>query len=166
MEALLMAASVAVALLGIGVGWWMYSRRQDIPAAVVSRWPNLHRWVLNKYYVDELYQWLLVENLLRLTRFSGRFDSVVIDGAVNGSAWLTERTSALSGWIDNTFVDGAVNAVADVTRAAGSRLRTLQTGLVQQYLAFAAGMVALLVVGIILWPDYGPWVRELFFRSI
>jgi len=165
-EGFLMAASVAIALLGIGVGWWMYSRRRDIPEAVVARWPNLHRWVLNKYYVDELYQWLVVENLLRLTRASGRFDSVVIDGAVNGSAWLTERTSALSGWIDNTFVDGAVNAVAEVTRGAGSRLRALQTGLVQQYLAFAAGMVALLAVGIILWPDYGPWVRELFSRTI
>jgi len=90
----------------------------------------------------------------------------VIDGAVNGSAWLTERTSALSGWIDNTFVDGAVNAVAGVTQGAGARLRRIQTGLVQQYLTFAAGIMALMVVGIILWPSYGPWVRELFFRTI
>ena len=166
LEALLMAASVGVALLGIGIGWWMYSRRRDIPETAAARWPNLYRWVLNKYYVDELYQRAVVDNLLWLTRLSGRFDLGVIDGAVNGSAWLTERVSAISGWIDNTFVDGAVNGVAEVTRAAGGRLRLIQTGRVQQYLTFAAAMVAIGVAGIILWPSIQPWLAELWSGTI
>jgi NADH-quinone oxidoreductase subunit L len=103
MEATLMAASAAIAICGIMIGWWMYTRRRDIPEKLAKNWPAAYKAVLNKYYVDELYQWAVVENLFRLMRFCGRFDQIVIDGIlVNGSAWLTVKVSALSGWIDNT----------------------------------------------------------------
>ena len=159
MEGTLMAASVAIAICGIMIGWWMYTRRRDIPEKLAKNLPTAYDIVLNKYYVDELYQWAVVNNLFRLVRFCGRFDHVVIDGMVNGSGWLTIKVSAFSGWIDNTFVDGTVNAVAEITRGIGARLRVIQTGKVQEYLTFAAAIVALFIVGAILWPSFGDWIK-------
>jgi len=162
MEGLLMGASVAVAIGGILIGWWMYTRRRDIPEKVANNWPMAYKTVLNKYYVDEIYHWAVIKNVLRLTWFSGKFDNWVIDGAVNGSAWLTRKVSGISGWIDNNFVDGTVNAVAEITRGIGARFGKVQTGRVQQYLTLAAAMVAIFIVGVILWPSIELAGKELY----
>lgn len=145
MEWTLMFASITIAGVAAAVGWWMYSRRRDIPEGAMKKYPNAHRWVLNKYYVDELYDWLVIKNLLRLTRISKWFDDNIVDGLVNGSGRVTVLATRITGWIDNTFVDGAVNLVAWIIEEIGERSRVIQTGRVQQYLAMAAGIVVLTV---------------------
>ena len=160
-EALLMAASVAVAIGGILFGWWMYTKRRDIPEKVATTWPGAYNAVLNKYYVDEIYDFAVIKNVLRISKFSGLFDTYVVDGIVNGSAWLTRKVANIGGWIDNNFVDGTVNAVAEITRGIGKRFSKVQTGLVQQYLTLAAAVVALAVVALILWPSVEPYGRNI-----
>ncbi len=160
-EGLLMGASVAIAILGIAVGWWMYTRRRDIPAKIMEKLPNAHRWLYNKFYVDEFFWRAVLNNVLRLVRFSGAFDNKIIDGLVNGAGWLTRLVVRITGWIDNNFVDGTVDAVADIIKGVGERLRVVQSGRVQQYLTFAAAIVALFVVGLILWPSIEPWINQL-----
>jgi NADH-quinone oxidoreductase subunit L len=87
---------------------------------------GIHRLLLNKYYVDELYDRAIVRPLLALSRWCAEaFDARVIDGAVNGLA-------------------------AVIARAAGG-LRRYQTGFVMNYaLSMLMGVVALL--GWFLWP--------------
>jgi len=142
----LMLLSVAIAATGVLIGRWMYLKRRDIPKTVSEKYKRAYEAVLNKYYVDEFYHWLVVKNLLRLTWLSGWFDNHIIDGAVNGAGWITVLVVRISGWIDNTFVDGAVNVVAEIVLGIGARLRVIQTGRVQQYLTFAAGVVVLAAV--------------------
>lgn len=141
----LMGLSVLIALAGIGAGWLLYMKRPEMPGKVMERFPGLHKLVYNKYYVDEIYQAVVVNNLLRVSRLLAKFDLKVIDGAVDGSSRLTILTSKISGWIDDTFVDGAVNLVGDVILGAGERIRTIQTGRVQHYLITALGVAVLAV---------------------
>jgi len=122
----LMAVSVAAALAGLLVAWKMYLRgRADLTKVGVPQ-SGLHRLLLHKYYVDELYDRTIVQPILALSRWCAEvFDAGVIDGAVNGVAAGVERASA--------------------------RLRRYQTGFVMNYaLSMLVGVVALL--GWFLWP--------------
>jgi NADH-quinone oxidoreductase subunit L len=59
----------------------------------VARFPAVHRLLVNKYYVDEIYDRLVVRPLAALSRgFWKIVDSILIDGAINAGAWLTELT--------------------------------------------------------------------------
>jgi NADH-quinone oxidoreductase subunit L len=134
-ELLLMAFSVAVAAGGVGLAYLMYYRKTIHPETFSEAAGGVpYRTVLNKYWVDELYQLVFVEGLLALTRILAWFDQYVIDGVVNGAAAVTRAWSAVTGLFDDTVVDGAVNGVADGTYAVGQRLRWIQTGAITSYL--------------------------------
>jgi NADH-quinone oxidoreductase subunit L len=131
----LMLLSVVVALSGIGVAWLMYYRHQLRPetfSEVAGGAP--YRVVLNKYYVDELYDLLLVRLTLLICRLTAWFDLHVIDGLVNLSATIVRGWSWVSGLFDLYVVDGLVNLVATVTQFVGRRVRNLQTGAISAYL--------------------------------
>ncbi|HKM98949.1 MAG TPA: NADH-quinone oxidoreductase subunit L [Candidatus Binataceae bacterium] len=107
----------------------------------------IYGWVLNKYYVDELYDFAIIQPYLALTRAFAWFDSHIIDGVVNLAASLTVVGAWLSGLFDSYVVDGFVNFASLVTLDVGGRLRRLQTGSINGYLygILAAVMVILLV---------------------
>ena len=60
-------------------------------------------------------------------------DRKVVDGAVNGTGWLTVVSSWFSGLTDRTIVDGVVNLVGWVVQESSLVFRRFQTGLVQNY---------------------------------
>jgi NADH-quinone oxidoreductase subunit L len=144
-EYVLMLASIGIAAVGILIARAMYLTRTLSPDVVagVAR-GGLYRLVYNKYYVDEIYEAVFVNGLLRLTRLSALFDQYVIDGLVNFSATLTRVISWLGGRFDQIVVDGAVNGVADVTGFVGGRVRRLQTGSINAYLY----VIVIAVVGV------------------
>jgi len=145
-EYFLMALSVSVAALSIFIGVLLYTKRQEIPKRFVERFPRLYRLVLNKYYVDEIYQALVVNNLLRLNEFLSAFDSIVIDGFVNFTSVAVRQFSKVMGFMDSTFVDGLVNLTANTVLFTGSQVRRLQTGRIQNYLYGAMAGVVLLMI--------------------
>jgi NADH-quinone oxidoreductase subunit L len=147
------ALSLAIALLGIGLAYQFYIRRPELPSALAERMKGVYLLLLNKYWVDELYQAIFVDFGKNVCRFLWGVDSRVVDGAVNGSSWLTVRLSLLSAWNDLKIVDGLVNAVADVIQGGSLRLRRLQTGIVQNYiLAMALGILGMVVIYLFIFP--------------
>ncbi len=141
------AGSLAIALLGIALAYQYYMRRPALPGLLADRMKGVYRMLLNKYWVDELYQAIFVDFGKRLCRFFWGVDSRVVDGAVNGSSQLTVRLSMLSAWNDFKIVDGMVNAIADVIQGGSLRLRLLQTGVVQNYiLAMTLGILGIMMI--------------------
>ena len=139
----LMALSVALALAAIGLAGRMFrtDRYEGEPMHGLVG-PGLHRLLLNKYNVDEIYNALFVRGAakgggLRLAVF----DIQVIDGAVNGTGLLTCITSRLTVFFDKWFVDGIVNVIGFGVRLVSYPVRMFQTGLVQNYaLLFLIGV--------------------------
>jgi NADH-quinone oxidoreductase subunit L len=129
----LMAFSVLVAVVGIGLAWRFYVTHPEISESLAARWPGAHRTLSNKYYVDELYNATAVSGTMASGRGLWTFDRNVVDGAVNGSSWATMFSSWLSGLTDRVVVDGAVNLVGRVTQESSYWFRRLQTGLIQNY---------------------------------
>jgi NADH-quinone oxidoreductase subunit L len=73
-----------------------------------------------------------------------RFDSKIVDGGVNGTAWMTRLISTISMWYDTWIVDGLVNLSAFTVRALSFPVRFIQTGFIQTYaLVFVMGILAI-----------------------
>ncbi|MCC5974035.1 MAG: NADH-quinone oxidoreductase subunit L, partial [Rubellimicrobium sp.] len=74
-------------LIGLGLAYQMYIRRPDWPAKLAENQHHLYRFLLNKWYFDELYDFLFVRPAFAVGRFLWRRgDGTVIDGGINGLA--------------------------------------------------------------------------------
>ena len=129
----LMAFSVLLAAIGISVAWRIYVRAPEIADNLAARWSGAHRVLLNKYYVDELYDATVVQGTMASATGLWVFDARVVDGAVNGSGWLTIFSSWFSHLIDKYLVDGLVNFVGAAFEEGSFLFRRAQTGLIQNY---------------------------------
>jgi NADH-quinone oxidoreductase subunit L len=132
-ELALMGLSVLIGLLGIAVAYRFYVRRPEIAERLKTRLAGPHRVLTNKYYVDELYGATVIRGTMASADGLWTFDRNVVDGAVNGSGWLTIFSSWFSGIIDKYIVDGLVNLVGWILRESSFVFRRLQTGLIQNY---------------------------------
>ena len=121
-EPWLAAVSALLALAGVALAWLVYARGALSPSRMVAAFPAIYRLLVRKYYVDELYQWVIDRIVLAFGRFVAVFDRVVVnDAGVDGSA-LFVRLSAL-------------------------RLRYVQSGRMYNYgFAMALGVVAFALV--------------------
>jgi NADH-quinone oxidoreductase subunit L len=122
----LMAVSSLAAIGGIGLAFFFFLARKSAARAMAERFSGLHRLLLNKYYVDEVYDAAIVQPI-RIVSEEG--------------LWKV---------VDVQVIDGTVNGVGESVAAGGELLRRLQTGSVRAYAAsLFLGVVALL--GYYLW---------------
>jgi NADH-quinone oxidoreductase subunit L len=129
----LMALSVFVGIIGIMTAYRFYVRSPEIADNLARRWSGAHRVLSNKYYVDEIYGATVVDGTIASARGLWTFDRMVVDGAVNGSGWLTVFSAWFSHLIDKYIVDGLVNLVGAVLEESSFLVRRFQTGLIQNY---------------------------------
>jgi NADH-quinone oxidoreductase subunit L len=138
--------SIAAALLGVVLGWFVYRRYRDPDPTLEMG--GFSRVLVNKYYLDDVYLKGIVHPI-RDTVSAGVywFNQHVLDGVVNGAARVTRRAASAIGWFDRTVIDGAVNGAGQVTRGFSGVLRFIQTGNVQWYaVALFVGVIALTIV--------------------
>ncbi len=84
-----------VGLLGIGLAYFMYVAQPGLPARLAAAMPGLYRFVLHKWYFDEMYDALFVRPFGRLARLLWTVgDTRLIDGMPNGIAGLAAGGSA------------------------------------------------------------------------
>jgi len=136
-ESLLMFVSVAVAGIAIYVAYRFYQVTPGIPESLARTFQPLYRTLYNKWYVDEIYDFLFVNGLGKGGgEVTGAFDRNVVDGAVNGAGWLTRFSSRVSIWWDTWIVDGAVRLGSFTVKLLSYPVCILQTGRVQAYALF------------------------------
>jgi NADH-quinone oxidoreductase subunit L len=133
----LMTASVLVALFGIWLARRLYLEHPEVPDRLAERFSGIYRVLLNKYYVDQIYDAMFVNRTKDLATALGAFDRNVINGvAVDGTGWLTRAISQVSMWWDSWIVDGLVNLTARIAWVLSIPVRMLQTGRVASYALF------------------------------
>ena len=117
-EYTLMAVSVAVAIIGIFTAWVMYIKDPSLPGKFTAKFAGAHKLIFNKWYIDELYDFMFINPCKKIGTFLWRgIDVKVVDGVVNGVGW--------------------------VVRGLGSGLKYTQTGYLHNY---AGAMVVGVVV--------------------
>jgi len=116
---------------GLVVAWRFYIRRPDLPERLAEEQNLLYRFLLNKWYFDEIYDFLFVQPTLRLGRLLWK----------GGDGWL----------IDGFGPDGVSARVVDVTR----NVVRLQSGYLYHY-AFA---MLIGVAGLVTWFMFAGGIR-------
>jgi len=129
----LMGFSLLIAVTGILVARKLYVTSPEMADQMAERFAGAHRTLSHKYYVDELYGATAIAGTFAAARKFWTFDRTVVDGAVNGTSWVTVISSWFSGLTDRTVVDGVVNLVGWVVQESSLVFRRFQTGLVQNY---------------------------------
>jgi NADH-quinone oxidoreductase subunit L len=108
----------------------MYGTGRISAQAMGRRFAGLYTLFSNKWYLDDIYQALIVAPLDVLARILWR-------------------------WVDAGFIDGIVNGVAHLTGGVSQQLRKVQTGVVSNYaLAIALGTVIIVGVYLLLGPQF------------
>ena len=136
MEYFLMALSVATAIVGISIAYRMYVKQPELSDRMENAFAGLHKVLLHKYYVDEIYDALFVNRVKDLGSMLSAFDLGVVDGGVNGVGWSGRMLGVLSSWWDKWIIDGLVNLVASALKPLSWVACVLQTGMVQNYALF------------------------------
>jgi NADH-quinone oxidoreductase subunit L len=127
LERMLMALSTGVAAAGFGIAAFFWLRRPESAAKLARQLGGVYRLLLNKYYIDEIYDALFVQPIKRIS------------------------TGALWKGVDASVIDGTVNGVGGTVRGASASLRQLQTGSVRTYAA-SLFLGAVMILGWYLWP--------------
>jgi NADH-quinone oxidoreductase subunit L len=151
-EYLLMFLSVAAGVVGWGMAWKAYRHADRGYVEPIAAAPLVYNTLLNKYYVDEGYDYVFTGRrkigdtrlgVLGLGEASAWFDSNIVDGLVNGAGWITRLTATISSWWDKWVIDGVgVNGPAILARMLSYPARLFEWGLVQWYaLVMTAGLV-------------------------
>jgi NADH-quinone oxidoreductase subunit L len=118
---LMMVVSTVIAIAGIYLAYQMYIKKPELPKKLAERFSLIYKLLLNKYYVDEIYDALFVNSMkIMAVQLWKRVDALMIDGSVNGIARLV-------GWFGNT-------------------LRYLQTGYIRNYAFYiVVGCICIIV---------------------
>ena len=122
----LMGLATVVALAGIGIAAFLFLKRRDAAAALAQRFAGVHRLLLRKYYVDEVYQ------------------AAVVNPVVVGSE------KGLWRGVDVGVIDGAANGVGRLVRGTSGVLRLVQTGSIRAYAA-SLFLGVVLVLAYLVW---------------
>ncbi|MEZ5358002.1 MAG: NADH-quinone oxidoreductase subunit L [Candidatus Zixiibacteriota bacterium] len=139
--------STVLALCGIGLAYLMYYKKSISPDTVVEKVKPIYTLLYNKYYIDELYDFILIQPTYRLGRFLWSFDANVVDGLVNLQATITYWLSDVKHWIDKNIVDGTVNGFGLFCDAASGAFRKMQSGRLAHYLlAVVFGMILIILL--------------------
>jgi len=99
-EWMLIGASVAAGLIGIGIAYWFYIASPETPIKLAAQFRGIYNLLWNKYYVDEFYSAAFVEPGRRLAMFLWQvIDVQVIDGFANGlGRAFAGFSGVLRGW--------------------------------------------------------------------
>ena len=131
-----MIISIVIAGLGILLAFAFYKWKKFDADALAEKLKPLYKFSLNKWYFDDFYDGVLIKGILKFTQALRWFDNTIVDGAVNGAAFITEKSANGSGKFDNVIVDGLVNLVASIVMFFGLIFRKIQTGKIQTYIAY------------------------------
>ena len=126
LELTLMAVSSLIAFAGIGLAAFIWLKRRVIADRFAKHYPRAYRLLLNKYYVDELYDATVV----------GPIKAISEEGLWRG--------------FDVKVVDATVNGAGSIVNGSAAALRRIQTGSVRAY-ASSVFIGVVVILGYYLW---------------
>lgn len=140
-------------LAGIGLATLMYGLGYLNPEDVRRQFSPIYSLFVNKWWFDELYNFLFVQPTLVIGRVISQFDKVWIDGFIDwlsrAVVWFSRKWELIA---DRGLVDGSVNIFAGWTHSLGLSLRQVQTGQLRQYVVFiVVGAIAIFVLISFFW---------------
>ena len=125
------------------------------PKELKQSFKPLHSWLWNKWWFDELYNYLFVIPTMWISKFIAWCDRNIIDSILHGCAAFCRGCSQVVAILfDKTVVDGTVDSFARGTWDIGLWMRRLQTGSLRQYVMFIVLATVVLFIFISMFQKY------------
>ncbi len=150
----LMVTSTLVVFAGLGLGLWLYGRKQrntvDEPDVLEKLPMGMHAWFANKYGIDELYEMTVI----RFNAWFARVCATIDEKFLGILVLLLSYFTVALGWVSNAFDNFVINLGFDqgcerVSRG-GKLMSRLQGGRVQIYLR-VIGVALVVLVLFLIW---------------
>lgn len=142
--------SMSLVVAGFGFAFLMYRPEgryaqnyleiDTIPHSIFTK-ISRHNW-----YLDNLYDFLIVRGVHALSVACAWFDHKIVDGIVNVIGVFNVIVAKLTGWFDRTFVDGLVRLAAYATMQLGSAIRFNRSGKIQTYFIWTLVGVLIFII--------------------
>jgi len=117
---------VCIALVGIGLATKMYYKENKLPSQLKSKFNGLWTAAYNRFYMDELYQFITHKIIF-------------------------QKICKPIAWFDRHIIDGTMNLLADMTTSASFAIRKLQSGSIQSYvLVYFVGAILLAAITMVI----------------
>ena len=140
-------ASLGLVGAGIGLGWLLYRHAGETTDPLEHAQPALFRFLEEKMWIDELYDFTLLAFARFAARFSDWMDRCVWDGLVRALGGIGQLFGMMSKGFDEHGINAGVDEATTGTRGIGRLMSTAHSGRIQTYLgAVAVGMLALLLL--------------------
>ena len=147
----LMGIAIGIALAGWGLAHYMYSLQTKAADEWAERSPAVYRTLLNKYYVDEIYDVIFVEFFKKVGNAWDWFDQNVIDRFIRGIGHGADLSGAGITWTEKHVIYAGLNVVGYANHLLAWSWRKLQTGLVNHYAAVIVVGLFILVHFVLVW---------------
>ena len=140
-------------IFGIGLATLMYGLGYLSAADVRKQFAPAYTLLINKWWFDELYDFIFVRPTLLISQFVSGIDRNWIDGLLHAisraTVWFSRRWDFVA---DRVVVDGSVNLLAGWLYSLGLGMRSIQTGRLRQYVMFiVVGAIAIFVLISFFW---------------
>ncbi|MFH0886909.1 MAG: NADH-quinone oxidoreductase subunit L [bacterium] len=143
---ILALSSTGVIFLGIFTAWLIYYYQIISRSLLIKITYPAYVLVKNKYFIDEIYNFMIVRTTLLIASILSLIDKWIVDGLVNLAGLLGLGLAYINGFIDSFLVDGLVNLSGWITGLSARVLRYTQTGSLQNYaLIIFMGLAVILV---------------------
>jgi NADH-quinone oxidoreductase subunit L len=172
---LVLWGSTGLAFLGIFIGSAIYIWNWVKRETLIKAFRPIYIFLKNKWFIDELWTFIAIKPMFFFAKVFLWIDVHVIDGIVNGAAWLSGKWGELCFWFDQHIVDGMVNGFGWIGVQLGElarlfdkyiidgfidgmaasfgwlsgKTRKAQTGYVQNYAAVMFASVAVILMFVI-----------------
>ena len=149
----LMVASATIVFTGLGLGWFLYGKRQRKTASekdvLEAAQPFIYKLLENKYFIDEIYE----ATVIRFNAFAAWLcdfaDQWIFGGAVLLVKYITVGLAWLYRLTDEYFVNLGFDTGCEALREGGGGLSKLHTGRVQTYLRVIGVALVTLIIFLI-----------------
>ncbi len=122
----IMGISTTIAVTGLVIAFILYLKKTQLPLILAKNFSFIYNILFNKYYVDELYNLIIVRPTIFIARM------------------------VLVGFTDAKIIEGVVNGVPKLIGIFSGKLRRIQTGLTHHYgIMMAAGVVVIILIALI-----------------
>ena len=150
----LMLASAVIVFTGLGLGWWLYGKRQrktaEEPDVLQVAQPAVFRLLENKYFVDEIYEATVIRFNAWAARLCDFLDRWIWGGVVLLVTWVTLGLSRLYRFTDEFVVNLGFDTGCETLREGGGEMSKWHTGRVQTYLR-VIGVALVVLVLFLIW---------------
>ncbi|MCZ6801292.1 MAG: NADH-quinone oxidoreductase subunit L [Nitrospirae bacterium] len=143
--------ATVIALSGLALAHYLYKVVPNAADQMATKMPRAYTTLLNKYYVDELYDKVIVEPCKKLGMLWDWLDRHILDEIVRGICHMTDVAAAAITWTEKHVIYAGLNVIGYGNHLTAWAWRKLQTGMVHHYAAVIVVGLFLLVHFILIW---------------